>query len=209
MRLNPKQKPLRVSSQALPKPLLLRSEAVRSSPLRVSKVTNPMTALAPGQRSSPLSDPLLSVIPSVPGFPASPLSPATTYVVLPKENHMQLIDAATLDRKSGEAEGPAVRLNPKQKPLRVSSQALPKPLLLKSEAVRSSPLQVSVPTDAQSRGLLSRVNGEVREEQTVWARSANSLVGAFVWGSGTPQVPRLPRISCLELPRRSTACGSL
>jgi hypothetical protein len=31
-----------------------------------------------------------------------------TYVVLPKENHMQLIEAATLDRKSGEAEGSAV-----------------------------------------------------------------------------------------------------
>ena len=40
-----------------------------------------------------------------------------TYVVLLKENHMQLFEAATLDRKSGEAEGPAVRLNPKQKPL--------------------------------------------------------------------------------------------
>jgi len=48
------------------------------------------------------------VIPSVPGFPASPLSPATTYVVLSKENHMQLTEAATLDRKSGEAEGSAV-----------------------------------------------------------------------------------------------------
>jgi hypothetical protein len=45
---------------------------------------------------------------SEPGFPASPLSPATTYVVLPKENHMQLTEAATLDRKSGEAEGSAV-----------------------------------------------------------------------------------------------------
>src|SRR5580700_5629481 len=44
------------------------------------------------------------VIPSVPGFPPSPLSPATTYVVLPKENHMQLTEAATLDRKSGEAD---------------------------------------------------------------------------------------------------------
>jgi hypothetical protein len=31
-----------------------------------------------------------------------------TYVVLPKENHMQLIGAATLDRKSGEAEESAV-----------------------------------------------------------------------------------------------------
>jgi hypothetical protein len=30
-------------------------------------------------------------------------------VVLPKENHMQLTEAATLDRKSGKAEGSAVR----------------------------------------------------------------------------------------------------
>ena len=29
-----------------------------------------------------------------------------TYVVLPKENHMQLTEAATLDRKSGEADLP-------------------------------------------------------------------------------------------------------
>jgi hypothetical protein len=46
----------------------------------------------------------LSLVRSVPGFPTSPLSPATTYVVLPKENHMQLIEAATLDRKSGGAD---------------------------------------------------------------------------------------------------------
>jgi len=31
-----------------------------------------------------------------------------TYVVLPKENHMQLTEAATLNRKSGGAEGSAV-----------------------------------------------------------------------------------------------------
>ena len=31
------------------------------------------------------------------------------------------------------------------------------------------------------RGLSSRVNGEVREEQTVRARSANSLVGLLFW----------------------------
>jgi hypothetical protein len=31
-----------------------------------------------------------------------------TYVVLPKENHIQLTEATTLDRKSGEAEGSAV-----------------------------------------------------------------------------------------------------
>jgi hypothetical protein len=42
-----------------------------------------------------------------PEFPASPLSLATTYVVLPKENHMQSTEAATLDGKSGEAEGSA------------------------------------------------------------------------------------------------------
>jgi hypothetical protein len=33
---------------------------------------------------------------------------SATYVVLPKENHMQLTEAATLDRKSGKAEGSAV-----------------------------------------------------------------------------------------------------
>jgi hypothetical protein len=49
-----------------------------------------------------------SQTPSVPGFPTSPLSSATTYVVLLKENHMQLTEAATLDRKSGGAEGSAV-----------------------------------------------------------------------------------------------------
>jgi hypothetical protein len=54
------------------------------------------------------TDALSFVIPSVPGFPTSPLSPATTYVVLPKENHMHLTEATTLDRKSGEAEGSAV-----------------------------------------------------------------------------------------------------
>jgi hypothetical protein len=42
-----------------------------------------------------------------------------TYVVLPKENHMRLTEAATLDRKSGEAdlsrravEGSAVSFHP-------------------------------------------------------------------------------------------------
>src|SRR5271155_216060 len=45
---------------------------------------------------------------SVPGFPTSPLSPATKYVVLLKENHKQLTEAATLHRKSGGAERPAV-----------------------------------------------------------------------------------------------------
>ena len=49
------------------------------------------------------------VIPSVPGFPTSPLSLVTTYVVLSKENHTRLTEAATLDRKSREAEGSAVQ----------------------------------------------------------------------------------------------------
>jgi hypothetical protein len=48
------------------------------------------------------------VIPSEAEFPTSPLSPATTYVVLRKENHMQFTEATTLDRKSGGAEGSAV-----------------------------------------------------------------------------------------------------
>jgi hypothetical protein len=46
-------------------------------------------------------------------FPASLLSRATTYVVFPKRNHRQVVEAATLHRKSGEADmprlpGPAV-----------------------------------------------------------------------------------------------------
>jgi hypothetical protein len=49
------------------------------------------------------SDPFLFVIPSAyPDFlPHS--SHRAAYVVLLKENHMQLFEAATLDRKSGEA----------------------------------------------------------------------------------------------------------
>jgi hypothetical protein len=37
--------------------------------------------------------------PSEPGFPTSPLSLATTDAVLPKENHMQLTEAATLGQE--------------------------------------------------------------------------------------------------------------
>jgi hypothetical protein len=70
---------------------------------------SPATDLSLGNGPPPFNRPLLFVIPSVPGFPTSPLSPTTTYVVLLKENHMQLTEAATLDRKSGRAEGSAVR----------------------------------------------------------------------------------------------------
>src|SRR3984893_17721838 len=66
-------------------------------------------AFSLGNNPLPFSHPLLSVIPSVPGFPTSPPPPTTTDVVLLKENHTHPTEAATLDRKSGEAEGSAVR----------------------------------------------------------------------------------------------------
>ena len=49
-----------------------------------------------------------SQAPSVPLFSYFTALAIVTYAVLPKENHMQLTEAATLDRKSGEAEGSAV-----------------------------------------------------------------------------------------------------
>jgi hypothetical protein len=78
------------------------------------RTADPSTTLRSGRDDNSswklyLAFPNKIVIPSVPGFPASPLSLATTYVVLPKENHMQSTEAATLDRKSGVAEGSAVR----------------------------------------------------------------------------------------------------
>jgi hypothetical protein len=48
-------------------------------------------------------------------------------VVLPEENHTQLIEAATLDRKSGEAEGSAVQLNPRTNLRVVNTYRLPAP----------------------------------------------------------------------------------
>ena len=80
------------------------------------------------------------VIPSVPGFPTSPLSLATTYVVLSKENHTQLTEAATLDRKSGEAEGSAVRHScaPPLPAHNLSFVILPAPACRGSEALRRS-----------------------------------------------------------------------
>jgi hypothetical protein len=69
----------------------------------------PTTVLSFGNGPFPFNNPLLFVIPSVPGFPAARLSPATPDVVLFKENHTQPTEAENLDRKSGEAEGSAVR----------------------------------------------------------------------------------------------------
>ena len=60
---------------------------------------SPNYYLSLGNNPLPFSHPLLSVIPSVPGFPAPPLSPATPDVVLFKENHTQQTEAAILDRK--------------------------------------------------------------------------------------------------------------
>ena len=95
------------------------------------------------QPPSPSHNPPLFVIPSVPGFPTSPLSPATTYVVLPKENHMQLTEAATLDRKSGGAEGSAVR----------HSGAPPLPFHNHSPFV--------IPTGAEGPAVLRTIHGHV------------------------------------------------
>jgi len=69
----------------------------------------PTTALSFGNGPFPFNNPLLFVIPSVPGFPAALLSPATPDVVLFKENHTQPTEAENFDRKSGEAEASAVR----------------------------------------------------------------------------------------------------
>jgi hypothetical protein len=58
---------------------------------------HPATALS-------LHGPLLFVIPSALGFPTSPISQATTYVVLRQENHILFTEATTLNRKFGGGE---------------------------------------------------------------------------------------------------------
>jgi hypothetical protein len=81
----------------------------------------------------------LFVIPSVPGFPTSPPFTVTTYVVLPQENHMQLTEAATVDRKSGEASGSAVRPSQSRKP-----RVYPLPLLLLPHLVTTPPFVILI-----------------------------------------------------------------
>jgi hypothetical protein len=56
-----------------------------------------------------------------------------TYVVLRKENHMQLTEATTLDRKSGEAEGSAV---PRTSPGNVFSRGRSDPVLSRRRHMR-------------------------------------------------------------------------
>jgi hypothetical protein len=56
------------------------------------------------QRSTPYNNPLLFVIPSVPGFSYVTALTSDHLCGSPKENHMHLTEATTLDRKSGEAD---------------------------------------------------------------------------------------------------------
>jgi hypothetical protein len=63
----------------------------------------------PWQRSFPLQQPSPFCHPERTRISYFAARTGATYVVLLKENHMQLFEAATLDRKSGEAEGSAVR----------------------------------------------------------------------------------------------------
>jgi hypothetical protein len=53
--------------------------------------------------------PLLFVIPKRTRISYLTALTGAAYVVLTKENHMRLFEAAIIDRKSGEAEGSAVR----------------------------------------------------------------------------------------------------
>jgi hypothetical protein len=61
------------------------------------------------QRSSPFSNPLLFVIPSARWISYFTALTSDTCVVLLKENHMRFVEDPILDRKSGGAEGSAVR----------------------------------------------------------------------------------------------------
>ena len=95
------QQPIPAGSAALPIVILRACDFLSMERSRPNR-------LVPRQLFSPCNHPLLFVIPpapacrgSVPGFPISQLLPATAYVVLLKENHMQLIEASTLGRKSG------------------------------------------------------------------------------------------------------------
>jgi hypothetical protein len=63
----------------------------------------------PWQRSFPFQQPSPFCHPERTRISYFAALTGATYVVLLKENHMQLFEAATLDRKSGEAEGSAVR----------------------------------------------------------------------------------------------------
>jgi hypothetical protein len=79
---------------------------------------------------------------------------ATSYVVLLKENHMQLTEAAALDRKSGEAEGSAVR-HSCAPPLPARTYASHRILM----ETPTSPLSfTSSPRNRRSLGFASRIS---------------------------------------------------
>ena len=66
-------------------------------------------ALSLGKGPPPFNNPLLFVIPKRSRISYLTALTSAAYVVLLKENHMPSFEAAILDRKSGEAEGSAVR----------------------------------------------------------------------------------------------------
>jgi hypothetical protein len=68
----------------------------------------PTTGFSLGNNPLPLNNPLLFVIPKRTRISYLTALTRATYVVLVKENHMQLTEATTLERKSGEAEGSVV-----------------------------------------------------------------------------------------------------
>jgi hypothetical protein len=116
---------------------------------------------------------------SVPGFPTSPLSPATTHVVLRKENHTQLTEAATLDRKSGGAEGSAVLL-PLTKPTLCN---YPPFTFLEQSCPLATALSLQQPSPfchpERSRGICSSADSSWKcfsRERDVVGRSAVSLL---------------------------------
>jgi hypothetical protein len=112
---------------------------------------------------------------------------SATYVVLPKENHTQLIEAATLDRKSGGAEGSAV-------PRTFPGNA-------EYDAQEHCHLACSAPNDLGSgAGVLAQKIG-VFVKKLVISRLQSSLlemrilfehrIPRFQESSAEPQIPRL------------------
>jgi hypothetical protein len=98
------------------------------------------------------------VIPSVPGFSTSPLSLATTYVVLSQENHMQSTEAANLDRKSGEAEGSAV---PRTCPGNVFQQSVRMTILFTCQ--HPIPNRIVIPSEAEGPAVCSKLSDALLE----------------------------------------------
>ena len=102
---------------------------------------------------------------------------------------MQLTEATTLDRKSGEAERICGAPEPQTKAPTSEFAGLAQTFVAWE---RGCP-QFATPGVCANRSAVKRLvvcseQSGVCEEQTPLARSANSLEGAFVWGSGAPQI---------------------